>query len=407
MKTIAILMVMLLLVSGLAMADNVSNNGTNLLNKTDGNLSNKVTARNQINNNKAVPQLYNEKDKNNDKINNTPSADTKDVEIKSEEIKVGNEEIKAFYGNGAKIRVLQLIKHTTKNVLVGTEVIQYLDSQETKDNANAILNEMSSIISNLENYNFENKTKNQMLEDFLSYKASATDLSKTFRDLVGPELSDEDRAQLKETIKGIDQNDIKPLDEEIKSLIHEYNANNIQKQLKKMNINDSALIEKIRNGELTSQEAKEKVGKFVSEMNKEQRKKLANNVREEITKKNEYNKEIKKQILETVKEKAKSQRARYANKIRDLKMQVKSGNLTEADIAARTRANSDKYKLIAQERRIIKNNNLSIEEKQKLRDSIDYRLGIQEQEAIRKMMANGTLNAKDRERIQAFKNIKR
>jgi len=400
-------MVMLLLVSGLAMADNVSNNGTNLLNKTDGNLSNKVTARNQINNNKAVPQLYNEKDKNNDKINNTPSADTKDVEIKSEEIKVGNEEIKAFYGNGAKIRVLQLIKHTTKNVLVGTEVIQYLDSQETKDNANAILNEMSSIISNLENYNFENKTKNQMLEDFLSYKSSATDLSKTFRDLVGPELSDEDRAQLKETIKGIDQNDIKPLDEEIKSLIHEYNANNIQKQLKKMNINDSALIEKIRNGELTSQEAKEKVGKFVSEMNKEQRKKLANNVREEITKKNEYNKEIKKQILETVKEKAKSQRARYANKIRDLKMQVKSGNLTEADIAARTRANSDKYKLIAQERRIIKNNNLSIEEKQKLRDSIDYRLGIQEQEAIRKMMANGTLNAKDRERIQAFKNIKR
>lgn len=399
-KIISILIIMLLLVSGLAMAENVTNN------KTVGNSTINVSTDSQ-NNNKLVPQPYKENNENNDKMNNASSVDTKDIEIKSEKIKVGDNEIKAFYGNGAKIRVLQLIKHTTRNVLVGTEVIQYLDSEKTKDDANAILNELSLTISTLENYNFENKTKDQMVEDFLLYKSSATDLSKTFKELVDPELSDEDKAQLKEAIKEIDQNDIKPLDEEIKASIHEYNANAIQKRLKEMNVNDSVTIEKIRNGELTSQEAKEIVKKYFSKMNKEERAKQAKRIREEIAKRNKYNKKVKEQILKTVKENSKTKRMMYANKIINSKMQIRFRNNSEADIAARTRANSDKYKLIVQQRKILRNKNLSIEEKQKIRDSIDHRLGVQEQEAMKKMMADGVINNSELKRIQFFKNRKR
>ena len=408
MKKIAILIVMLLLVSGLAMANDVTDNETVSFNNTDGNLTINVTTDNQDGNSDANPQLYdNEDDENNDEMNDIPPMDTEDIEIKSEEVKVRDDEIKAFYGNGANVRVLQLIKHTTKNALVGTEVIQYLDSEQTKEDANAILNELSSIISTLENYDFEARTKDQMVEDFLLYKSSATDLSKTFRKLVSPELSDEDKAQLKEAIKEIDQNDIKPLDEEIKALIHEYNANIIQKRLREMNVDNNAAIERIRNGELTAQEAKERVRKYFSEMNEKKRSEQAKNIREEIAKKNEYNKEIKERILENVKEKAKSQRVMYANQITDSKIQIRAGEVSEADIAARIRANSDKYKLIAQQRESLRNNNLSIEEQQKLRDNIDHQLGVQEQEAIKKMMADGTLDASERERIQSFKNTRR
>lgn len=398
MKKLAVLLIMLILVSGLALADNTTINQTNSTDNTTINYN--LTSDDSTENNTVVDNQENE-------INNPEDNEVNDgganVEIEGEDIKINERELKAFYGNGAEVRTLQLIRHTTRNVLIGTETIMYLDSDETKETAQAILSELSSIISELEKYNYEDKTQEELVEDFLTYKTNAADLSKEFKELVTPEIDDDERQQLSKTIKGIMQTDIKPLDDEIRALINSYNAEVFKKRFENMDVDEEAAIEKIRNGEMTVTQAKERILERFNSLSDDNKAKFSDEMREAIKEKNEFKKQTEESIVDQAQIRVRETRIEQYNQIEKLRSRIQNGELTNADIASTTRANSDKYKLIAQQRAILNSSTLSLDERAEIRSTIDHRLGVQEQQAIKEMIQDGNLDRDEAQRIQSYK----
>lgn len=197
------------------------------------------------------------------------------------------EEVKVMHnGQGAEVRLLQLEKRITRNILVGQEVIAAVE--ETGNDTS----ELEAIVSEMELLKKEVQEADPTAEDaakiYVDLKADAIDLSQQFREKATALIGEQERTRLREKAKDMDNEDIKGLEEKIRNKIRAYNAEQVKSMFGILGITDEALIAKVENGEATKAEIKEALRTSLQGMDKDSKKAAMIEMKEQGIKRNVF-----------------------------------------------------------------------------------------------------------------------
>ncbi len=172
-------------------------------------------------------------------------VDAELTEEDEEEIELFNEAL------GAEMRLLQLEKSLTRNILSGTQVLDVLIANHPEED----LSELELILEDLEGLLEEVKAldaeADNAVETFVDIKKESITLSKEFRELVRAiGLTAEDRALLKESRKDV-AGALSEYNDSLKTIAREMNANRVRNMLKKMGATDDELVDDVLAGDAT------------------------------------------------------------------------------------------------------------------------------------------------------------
>ncbi|PIN72500.1 hypothetical protein COV21_01980, partial [Candidatus Woesearchaeota archaeon CG10_big_fil_rev_8_21_14_0_10_45_5] len=168
------------------------------------------------------------------------------------------EEIRPMrFPHGAQVRLLELEKSITRNILVGNQTIAAIKAGNSSANTTNLVsiidkliilrNEVRTITVN--ETAMLNKTSEELAQQFVDIKREAINLSKEFRDAARPLLKETDRQIIREYMKEIDRTELKNIDDEIRDARHRYNADLLNATFSHLGLNNSALLERVRNGD--------------------------------------------------------------------------------------------------------------------------------------------------------------
>jgi len=242
---------------------------------------------------------------------------------------------------GSQIRMLQLEKQIQKNIYFGTEVMNYLE--DTLSEASAILEEMNSLLTTIQSYVYEGKTNEQLAEDFVAYKKQSRDLTKQYRELTKPEVTPEEAKLTREALKDLEKTVLDSVNEQIRNLIRERNANRYQHMLEKMGAKNEELLEKIRNGATKKEALDFAKGKF-KEMNKENKEKFLEETKKKRAELKDKKQEAKAKSIQKAKAKAIKFKLESKKRIDALKKQVKNKEQQVSSLREKLKTQAEKQK---------------------------------------------------------------
>ena len=154
---------------------------------------------------------------------------------------------------GAQYRFLQLQRAITRNVLIGTDVVEVLETNYPGTDfteLHVILEEMESLLDEVKAYDFSGKELNVIARDYVAFRKSSVELTQEFRELARGNITSDDRQQIRERIANVSDS-LSGLNNQIRDSRREMNAYRVRVMLQKMNATDEQLLEKIRNGQAT------------------------------------------------------------------------------------------------------------------------------------------------------------
>jgi hypothetical protein len=184
---------------------------------------------------------------------------------------------------GAELRIIQLEKAITRNILGGNEVISVVeDKGKDASGLEALLTELEALKLEVQGIDPEAE---DALESFVSIKQEALEVSKEFRETARTLLEQGDRLAIAARIKEMDKTDLKQYNEQIRSRIHAQNAEIVRKTFEALGIDNEELISKVSNGEANSSEVRDEVRNAVQAMTPEERKAAWANLKESGVKK--------------------------------------------------------------------------------------------------------------------------
>ncbi len=154
---------------------------------------------------------------------------------------------------GAQYRFLQLERAITRNVLVGTEVVDVLETNHPDEDfteLHIILEEVESLLGEVKAYDFSGKDFNVIARDYVAFRKSSVELTQEFRELVRGNLTSEDMSEIRERVANISES-LSALNDQITNTRREMNEYRVRNMLQKMNATNEQLLERIRNGQAT------------------------------------------------------------------------------------------------------------------------------------------------------------
>lgn len=187
---------------------------------------------------------------------------------------------------GAKVRLLQLEKAVLKAILRGEKVIEFISENYPAEDTNelrAIVEELKILKEEIASVQPKANDENTV-KQFIDLKNDARSLVKQFRDAASEILKDKNKDGLAEKFKEIDWSEYKKLQEQIVAQIREYNAQRLEEVFSKLETKKSEIIEKVRNGEMTMNQARQELGKILRELTPLQRNKAFFGLKEMNTK---------------------------------------------------------------------------------------------------------------------------
>ena len=211
--------------------------------------------------------------------------ETEDVEVDEEteeEIVVMNT------GLGAEVRLLQLEKAITRNILRGQEVIaKAKEAEKDVSELEAIIAEMETLKTEVQEADPESENS---VKEFVDLKSDGIELSKNFRGTARALLKSEEITQLRNRIKERNIGEQTNLTQKIREKIRAFNAEQLQKMCGILGIEDSELIDKFENGEVKLNEVKTQIKEQFRAMTQEERKESFAQLKEEGVKRNVFRK---------------------------------------------------------------------------------------------------------------------
>lgn len=198
--------------------------------------------------------------------NETEEPDGNESEIDNDtegEIEIMNNTL------GAEIRLLQLEKAITKNLLKGERAVAVLQAMGyNTSRLETILDEMRLV---LEEVQAANASANDSVQQFVDLKSDAKKLTTEFRETIKELLSDEKIKELKEQIKEIVGEELQNYSKKIQNRIKQFNRNQIHRLYGIIGVTNESLVEAYQNGNITMEEAKSQISKMVNMMAKEKK----------------------------------------------------------------------------------------------------------------------------------------
>ncbi len=188
----------------------------------------------------------------------TEASDEEVAEVEEEAIDEETEEETKLISEsnfGAKVRLLQLKKAVTKSYLI-SGIITGILSEKGED-----ASELESILAEIEVLKEEvsalDPTSETNVEDFVNIKRDIKDLNKQFKRTASPLLTPEDKQAIRDAIK--DNEELATLNQDIRDSVLELNADRVGKALGRMGKSDQELVEKVKSGEATKAQVRERL----------------------------------------------------------------------------------------------------------------------------------------------------
>ncbi len=157
---------------------------------------------------------------------------------------------------GAHVRLLQLEKSFTRNVLTGQIVIDVINKNHPDANTTAAgttLDELEALADELRTI-IENTDTNTSVQEFVEMKKQGITLTQEFREQTRSLLTSTDKQEIRERVKAIDKNELKSISNQIEYMRGQFNAGKIEALLRLLGANNTQLMQKIRDGNATKQE---------------------------------------------------------------------------------------------------------------------------------------------------------
>jgi len=191
--------------------------------------------------------------------------DTEDEET-LEEISIMN------YKFGAEVRLLQLEKVLTRNIMMGEKIIEILLELEVEiSELELILTEMNFLKDEIQS---ANPNSEDALEQFVDMKNESINLTKEFRVTLHNLLDEETIETLREQMKDFFKEEMQILREQIRNMIRNFNRDRLHSIYEVIGLVDEELLEQYEDGEVTIDEVKERLREYFDNLTKEERREL-------------------------------------------------------------------------------------------------------------------------------------
>jgi len=191
--------------------------------------------------------------------------DTEDEEI-IEEIGIMQ------YPYGAEVRLLQLEKVLTRNIMIGEKIIEILIELEIETSElEVILTDMELLLGEIQ---ATDPYSDNSTEDFVDMKNESINLTKEFRITLHGLLDEETIELLKEEIKDFYREEMKNLREQIRNMVRNFNRDRLHSIYELIGLVDEELLQQYEDGEVTIEEVKEQLREYLNSLTKEERREL-------------------------------------------------------------------------------------------------------------------------------------
>jgi hypothetical protein len=205
-----------------------------------------------------------------------------DVEIDAQT----ESEVEAMeYQYGAEIRLLQLEKSITANILKGQEAVSALQELGyTTIDLEAILSELEILLDEVQSVDANSTNATQ---EFIDLKSDAKELTEDFREAVHSLIDDDAVEGLRERIRNMTCEQVQNLTSKIQNKIRLYNRNQLHRLYGILGEPDESILNQYQKGNITQEQVKNQINKIVNQMTKEKRNQIfaelkESNVKEKI-----------------------------------------------------------------------------------------------------------------------------
>ena len=207
-------------------------------------------------------------------------ADDEDKEESDEDDVVDEEtdeetKIMVNSGRGAKLRMLQLQRALLKQTIIAKEVTLYLEEQgEDVDALEGLVSELGVLGDEARDIDPE---ADDAVDQFVHIKKDAKEVSHEFKEIAKDLLDGDDRKELAERIRNAlrDNADLQELHESIKQARNDLNTHRVRKAMEHLGVNDEALLERIKAGEMKKRELKDRLKEKYNSLDEAKRKDAA------------------------------------------------------------------------------------------------------------------------------------
>jgi hypothetical protein len=247
---------------------------------------------------------------------------------------------------GAEVRMLQLEKAVTRNILIGNLILQVIETNHLDANtteAENILNKMEMLLEEIQLSPIEGD-KNVLVQNFVEFKKEAKTLISMFRKETQELITQNDKRQIMQQVREIDKEQLTQFNERIKEKVRIFNSNRLNEKFNSIGLKMEELIGKIRNGDANLSEIKKSTNQKINDLNVMEKKRLISKIKNNSIKKIVEQKEITQRISKNLKEKLMNniqKREADLNKWLELKMI----NTNEIDINRSQRLTNQKDRI--------------------------------------------------------------
>ena len=175
---------------------------------------------------------------------------------------------------GAEIRLLMLEKALLKNILKGEMAVQVLiglgfnTTEKNTSELESILSEMKIV---LEEVRTANTSSNESVQIFVALKNESKNLTTQFRESIRELLNDTSLREIREQIKQIVSDELENYGKKIRSLIRQFNFNQLYRLYGIVGEANSTFVNDYFNGTLPLNDTKLQLCKIINNMTKEKR----------------------------------------------------------------------------------------------------------------------------------------
>ncbi len=195
-------------------------------------------------------------------------------------------EIESMDGtHGALVRLLQLERELQRKVIEANALIAVLDNRTNSTNITDlkdIVAELEIMIDQVQAAQASVGTDNQIdVETFVTIKKDARGLIKQFREAAKDIVTKEDREAIKRARENADKSELTDISERIETERKEHRANRLADSLERTGVADAELIEKVRAGTISIEDARKEIRAKINALEPEQRRNAVSSIEEE------------------------------------------------------------------------------------------------------------------------------
>jgi len=215
----------------------------------------------------------------------------------------------AYGAHGAKIRLLELKKSITRNILVGNQVVSEIEASgsltanqsTTLESMKAALAEIAALKIQVQGVNPENQSA-EVAQQFVQFKEDAITLSKEFRDNARLLLTADERANIQAWVKtnARDNNsELADINAQIRTEANSYNSERIGKLFSVAGITNTALVDEVQSGQISVKDARKQLQEMLKSSQQQRKEELKAQLQDEKVKLQVYRQNIQDQIQQT------------------------------------------------------------------------------------------------------------